>query len=104
MNDFQSLLVFVTAIIGITSILLVILQNNVLTTIENKKRLNRKKSNERKGISLDMKNNGINLVKEELLKREYKKHQEAQKNHHERSFVVYDTETGETFNYYQKKR
>ena len=103
MNDFQSLLIFVTAVIGITAIMLVILQNNFLSTIEKTKNTNKRKL-EIKKSSRDMQIDGLNLIKEELIKRDLQQRKAQQRDHHERAFVVYDAVTGETFNYYEKKR
>ena len=103
MNDFQALLVFVTAVIGITAILLIILQSNVTSMIEKNNKAGMKKTKVKKSVE-DMQRSGINLIKEELIKRDYEKHVVSQRCQHERSFVVYDTVTGEEFNYYEKKR
>ena len=102
MNDFQSLLVFITAVIGISAILLIFLQSNVTSMIKNNNAA-MQKTKAKKSIE-SMQRSGLNLIKEELMKRDYEKHVESQRSQHERSFIVYDTVTGEEFNYYEKKR
>ena len=103
MNDFQSLLVFLTAVIGITSVLLIFLQSSTVSMIKKNNKSASEKIKAKKSIE-SMQRSGLDLIKEELVKRDYEKHVATQRSQHERSFVVYDTVTGEEFNYYEKKR
>ena len=103
MNDFQALLVFTTAVIAISAVMVVILQNNFLSTIEKTKNTNRKKLEMKKSPQA-MQRDGIRLISEELSRRENRRYKKDMGKHNERSFVVYDAVTGESFNYYEKKR
>tara|TARA_Y100001938_G_C8050690_1_gene411521 strand:+ start:808 stop:1110 length:303 start_codon:yes stop_codon:yes gene_type:complete len=100
MNDFQALLIFVAVVIAISGVMVVILNQSLLDTINksNNTKIRNKKS------ATKMKKEGLSLIREELMKRELERHYTAQRTHPGRSFVVYDAETGESINYYEKKR
>ena len=103
MNDFQALLVFVTAVILISAIMIMILHISFLNNAKNSK-INKNKTIDYKRNSAEMKKRGLDLINEELLRREGRYKHKTNNADCDETFVVYDTATGESFNYYEKKR
>ena len=103
MNDFQSLLIFVTSVILISGVMIIILHASSLGNNKNDK-INKNKTNNYKRSTAQMKMNGLDLINEELLRREANRKHKTDISDSTETFVVYDTATGESFNYYEKKR
>jgi hypothetical protein len=100
MNDFQALLIFVTAMMIIATVMIMLHQRFVSNLNKNTKN---KTKNYKRNLA-HMKMSGIDLINEELAKRKIKRQAMAENADSSRTFVVYDTTTGESFNYYEKKR
>ncbi len=105
MNDFQALLIFVTAMMIIATVMIMLHQRFVSNLNKNTNIAKNKTNNYKRNLA-HMKMSGIDLINEELTKRKIKRQSmsEAADSNSNRAFVVYDTVTGESFNYYEKKR
>ena len=99
MSDLQSVLFFVATVIAISSLMVIILHNSALSKTTKKEAKEKNKI-----ISNKMQKEGLDLIKQELMYRELSRHKNAYGSNAVQPFVVYDTETGESYNYYKKKR
>lgn len=100
MNDFQALLIFVTAMMIIATVIIMLHQSFISNLNKNTKN---KTKNYKRNLA-HMKMSGIDLINEELAKRKIKQQSTPEDTDSNRAFIVYDTATGESFNYYEKKR